>query len=636
MRPGALCSPKSITTRLILLLFCATLCVGAGPWPAQALWAQSQASISYTVSLVDAQNSLLRIRMTLPPGEAERQIQLPVWNALYQVRDFAQYVRKVNARNRSGNSLQVRKKDKTTWRIYGAADGTDIEYETVAILPGPYGAQFTPEHAFLNLAMVLMYEVGGRASPATVAFHGLPAGWRVATALRPAPPSQGEVTNPAFAADNYDALVDAPVEIGNFQATSFIQDGATYRIVVHGERSDFNMDQVSEMVRKITAAAVEWMEDRPFDAYTFIYHFPRAAAGGGMEHANSCAIDVTASTLASNSMALPGVTAHEFFHLWNVKRIRPQSLEPIDYTRENYTTSLWFSEGVTSTVEDYILLGAGLLDEQGFLQRLAHQIRTLQQRPAHLSQSSEESSLDTWFDKYPQYRLPQRSISYYNKGAILGVLLDLRMREASGGTKSLRDLFHWMNQQYAKQGKLFSDSDGVRLAAEGLSGADFAPFFRAYVAGVDEIPYDEFFAPVGLKLVRRTVPVTSAGFTAMRNFDTPLTVSTVEPGSAAERAGLAVGDRIVSINGEPAPADLESVIAVLEPTGVLRLRIGGRAGERDLKLKLTSKEQEDYALVDVDNITPQQHARRAAWLGSPHRPGPALPARKTSTGVLAR
>ena len=150
-----------------------------------------------------------------------------------------------------------------------------------------------------------------------------------------------------------------------------------------------------------------------------------------MEHAYSTAIDLNADALKSG--ALPGVTCHEFFHLWNVKRIRPQTLEPVDYTKENYTRALWFSEGVTSTAEGMINLRAGLLDEKRYVERLGDGISELERRPAHLTQSAEEASLDAWLEGYPYYRRPERSISYYNKGELLGVMLDLEVREVSHG-----------------------------------------------------------------------------------------------------------------------------------------------------------------------------------------------------------
>ena len=187
-----------------------------------------------------------------------------------------------------------------------------------------------------------------------------------------------------------------------------------------------------------------------------------------MEHANGTAIDLSAQTLSANPDALASLTGHEFFHLWNVKRIRPQSLEPVDYTRENYTRALWFSEGTTTTAANIILLRAGLLDENRYLKSIAGEIGELERRPAHRTQSVEESSLDAWLEKYDYYRLPTRSISYYNKGNLLGVLLDLQVREASHGTASLRDILLWMNEHYARKGEFFSDTDGVRQAAEAV------------------------------------------------------------------------------------------------------------------------------------------------------------------------
>src|SRR4029077_11124577 len=173
--------------------------------------------------------------------------------------------------------------------------------------------------------------------------------------------------------------------------------------------SDYNMDKIVAMLQSITASATAWMNDRPFESYLFIYHFPRGPAGGGMEHAYSTAISISTQTLTDRPDTLPDVTAHEFFHLWNVKRIRPQSLEPVDYTKEQYTRALWFSEGCTSTAEGIIELRAGLLDESVYLSRLGDEITELERRPAHRTQSAEESSLDAWLEGNAYYRRPERS-----------------------------------------------------------------------------------------------------------------------------------------------------------------------------------------------------------------------------------
>jgi len=576
-------------------------------------------AVDYTITLASPREHLVHVRMHLLAMSGEQRVQLPVWNALYQVRDFAQNVRGVHARSPQGSELPIEKLDKSTWRIPGAPHGSDVEYDVYLDQPGPFGAQLNSEHAFLNLAMLLMYPTEGRKWPVTVSFLEIPSGWRIATALaRSSPESRS-----SFSAPNYDRLVDSPVEIGALREASFEQDGAVYRIAIHANPADYNQEALVSTVRKIVGAAVGWMNDRPFAEYLFIYHFPHLPGGGGMEHAYSTAIDVSAERLADDPDYFAQVTAHEFFHLWNVKRIRPATLEPVDYTRENYTRALWFCEGVTTTASTLMLVRAGLMNERAFLAELEQEIRALELRPARHLQSAEEASLDAWLEKYPQYRLPVRSISYYNKGEVLGFLLDLEMRRASNGSKSLRDLFRWMNENYARRERYFNDSDGVREAAEVLTGSDFRPFFRAYVAGVQELPYDEELATVGLKLQRTNRISATTGFESVRNFDSaPVVVSVVE-GSDAAKAGLTAGDSILEVNGRQAAAEVEEMLAGKQPGDNIKLRLQGRSGVRDVKIKLGARREQDFKIVDLDNVTPAQRARRAAWLASEPEPAAA-------------
>jgi predicted metalloprotease with PDZ domain len=418
----------------------------------------------------------------------------------------------------------------------------------------------------------------------------------------------------AFVAESYDRLVDSPVEAGTFEESDFDEGGGHYRVVVDADRSDYDMPKIVSDLRRIVAAATSWMEDRPYQTYLFLYHFPRGPGGGGMEHAYGTAIEVSAHSLKDDWQGFDDVSAHEFFHLWNVKRIRPATLEPVDYTRENYTRALWFSEGVTSTVEDIILLRAGLLDERHYLQRLGEQISDLERRPAHLTQSAEESSLDAWLEGDPYYRRPERSISYYNKGELLGITLDLAVREGSGGKASLREVLQWMNRNFAQQGKFFPDSSGVRQAAEGVCHCELGEFFRKYVSGTGEIPWDDFFGMVGLRVVHTSATVANLGFTAIQNFDSPPAVTRVHPGSEAEKAGLGVGDALLEINGKPATSHFEGRLADLRPGATIHLRVRNRRGERELQWKVGAREEVEFGLQDVENATPQQKARRAAWL----------------------
>jgi predicted metalloprotease with PDZ domain len=498
--------------------------------------------------------------------------------------------------------------DTSRWQIADAQGGAVVEYQIFADSPAPFGTQFNSHHAFLNLAEVLMYPVDARNGPMVVRFSQVPGGWQVATPLTSMPEGR-------FSAESYDRLVDSPVEIGGFQESDFDEGGGHYRVIVDAESGDYDMEKIAAMLHKIVAAATSWMEDRPFDSYMFLYHFPRGPAGGGMEHSYSTAISVNADVLAGAPDVLASVTAHEFFHLWNVKRIRPQTLEPVDYSRQNYTRALWFSEGCTSTAADIIRLRGGLLEERPFEHELASGIAELEHRPAHLTQSAEESSLDAWLEGEAYYRRPERSISYYNKGELLGITLDLAVREASHGQASLREVFQWMNQNYAKKGRFFPDSDGVREAAEAVSHADLGWFFAKYVSGTEEIPWNDFFRSVGLRLIEGTTTVADAGFAASRNFDGPMAVTAVTTSSEAEGAGLQVGDTVLEINGKTAGQESSQEMARLNPGDTITVKIRPRrGGERELKWKVGSRDEISYELRDMENITPEQRTRRAAWL----------------------
>jgi predicted metalloprotease with PDZ domain len=620
-----------------LKLWLAVLMVTIAPDPLLAqTHAPALAPIHYTITLSKPIEHLLHIEVTLPPGTAQRELQLPVWNATYQVRDFAEYVRWLHARSPSGATRATRKLNKSRWELHGMELGGVVEYEILADQPGPFGAQFNAEHAFFNLAEVLMYPADARNAPMTLRFQGVPAGWRLACPLQVHPWDDDKAE---LRAANYDTLVDSPVEIGTFQEAAFIENGGHYRIVVDAQLDVYDLPHLTDMLRTIVHAETTWMQDRPFQDYLFLYHFPAQHGAGGMEHANSTAIELSARSLKEDPGQLAAVTGHEFFHLWNVKRIRPQTLAPADYTKENYTRALWFSEGVTSTVEQYALLAGHLIDEKAFLRNLSDEITTLQNRPAHLTQSAEESSMDAWLEKYPFYRQPTRSISYYNKGFLLGIFLDLAIRRASDDQASLRDLFLYLNQTYAKKGRFFDDSEGIRKAAESVSGADLISFFQKYVAGTEEIPYDDFLTWVGLRVVSHEKTIPDPGFRAARNFDAVPTVVYLTPESDASRAGLVVGDAVVALDGTPVFGNFEVRIASRPVGAVLHLRVRGANGsERDLAWKLGADKTLEYEVTEVESPTLPQLLHRRNWLTltEPKATHANATDSGAATGVLAR
>jgi predicted metalloprotease with PDZ domain len=269
---------------------------------------------------------------------------------------------------------------------------------------------------------------------------------------------------------------------------------------------------------------------------------------------------------------------------------------------------------VTSTVADILLARAGFIDEGAYLRRISAEITELQRRPAHTWQSAEESGLDAWFEGIPFYRSPERSISYYNKGDVLGVMLDLRIRRLTHGKRSLRDLFQWMNEHYAKQHRPFPDSKGVEVAAEAVAGQSFASFFRDYVAGVKEIPYEEFLQFVGLQPIVKAAQMAAPGFTTTANLGGQPEVLRVEPNSEAQRSGIAAGDRIIALDGAAADSFLDERLAQMSPGSTIHLVIEDRKGKRDVRLHLGLREERVYQLVDMPEVTAAQRAHRTAWI----------------------
>jgi predicted metalloprotease with PDZ domain len=569
------------------------------------------ATIGYHISLKNPEQHEFHVSIQIPASETDREIvvALPAWNALYQVRDFAYRVRNVRASapaTPSGDALSVQKLDKQTWKISRAApsaSGANINYTIEWDDPGPFNSQLDAHHAFVNFAEVLMYVPSRRSEDIAVQFDDVPPGWRAAAQL-PA----GRAAN-SFTATSYDKLADAPAELGKFDEFGFTEGGAHFRVVVDGK--DWRHDRLQNYLQRITKYELQLMGGAPFSEYTFFFHFGAypEVGGGGMEHANCTAI-------ASSSVESAGATAaHEFFHLWNVKRIRPQTLEPVDYTKEMYTRALWFAEGVTSTYGAYTLERTGLWTKDQFYGDLASQISELDARPARTWQSVEESSLDAWLEKYDDYRQPDRSISYYNKGQIAGLLLDLAIRDATDNHKSLDDVMRRMNEVYAKQARYYDDSQGVEDVAEEVAGVKFDDFFRRYVAGTDEIPYQDLLNVAGLELKVEMRKAADLGFwTAGHAPGVPVKVSQVVPGTSAQAAGLKPGDILVSLNGKPVPGYLPGWLHDHSPGEKITLRVRRDDEDLDITFTLGENDLKRFSIAETPSLTEKQRRIREGWL----------------------
>jgi predicted metalloprotease with PDZ domain len=614
--------PKSF---FIATIVCALACALAAPAPVRA-------EIRYEISLAHPGEHKFHVTMTVPGVTDIVTVQMPAWNALYQIRDFAYRVSDFHAQDASGAALPLHRLDKETWRIEApgrspaeSRSEIRVEYATFWDDPGPFGTQLSDEHAFLNLAMILCYIPERRGEASFVRFTDIPQGWHAAAELAHAGAEAGG--DAAYSAPNYDALVDAPVEIGRFDEWSFMAAGRQIRIVYHGEAIDHSA--LTRMLSEIVNYETRLMGDAPFPEYMFILHVGQNYGGGGMEHANSTAISV------GSPATLPNVCAHEFFHLWNVKRIRPQSLEPVDYTREMWTPALWFAEGVTSTYAAYTLERTGIWNHTQFLADLGSQITELESRPARNWQSAEESSLDTWFDKYPLYDRPDFSISYYNKGQLLGVALDILIRDATNNRASLDDVLRRMNQEYAQRGRFYPDSAGIEEAVEEVVRAansaaenssvagDFSEFFKRYVSGTQEIPFGELLSRAGLALKTQGEKRASLGFGVQRDAAGTAMITDLDLSSAAAQVGLREGDAIVSLDGAEVPRNLERWLRGRAPGQMARVRIRRDGRESEFAFALAQQAAQIYGVEEMPRPGERQmRIRNGLFQGTTDAPSP--------------
>ena len=553
----------------------------------------ARGTIQYNVSLEHPERHLFHVTMQIPDVTGEVTVQMPAWNALYQVRDFSAHVREVETL--AGTSQVIPEKlDKLTWRIRGNGAIT-LRYATYWDEPGPFATQLNSEHAFINPAMILMYIPERRTEPVSLSLPDVPAEWSVGSALlqllegkRP----QGKL----FFMANYDALADTPIEVGKLERIELRGMNPPVSVIMHGEK--WNRKEIEEELRRICTYQLKLMDGAPYEHYTFIVHLGEAAggAGGGMEHANATAISLR------SEQEFPNLAAHEFFHLWNVKRIRPATLEPVDYTKEQYTRALWFAEGVTSTYAAYTLVRTQLWRKDQFYLDLSQQISELEARPANRWQSAEESSLDAWLEKYPLYNRPQGSVSYYAKGQVLGVLLDVLIRDRSNNEKSLDDVMRAMNLEFAKQNKTYRDSLDVRFTAERVAGGSFEDFFRRYVSRAEALPYSQILSLAGLELRTTLHKRPVLGFYTERGITGEAVAQSVDAESSAAQAGLRSGDVLLSWNGAEPPRNPERWVYSQKPGSEVRLRV--RRDDRELSIDFRIGEATDT----LYQVTEDSHA----------------------------
>lgn len=561
--------------------------------------AAQTARADYEVDVTRPESNRVRVTMSVP-AEGAFQVSLPSWApGAYRIVKYAQQVRGLAASDADGRPLKVEVVDEQTWRVEGSGGGTvALSYEVVT-----EALRFDREHCLIPGPETFLYVVGRKDLPCRVRFV-LPAGWKVGTGLDALPDG-------AYGARDYDTFIDCPVELGRFELVTFEADGARYELVIHA-KGPVNGAALAEMCRKTVKEQNRIFGAPPFERYVFLFHFRDGSGGRGLEHLNSTDIGMPYQAIKAEPLLAASITSHEYFHLWNVKRIRPVELGPFDYTKIVRTKALWFCEGVTSYYGDRSLVRAGIWKEQAYLDHLAGEIETLQNNPDRKKTSVEQASWSVWDRKdWPR-------VDYYNKGELLGLLLDLRIRVSSEGGKSLDDVLRLLMARYvtepAAKGKgpigVGFPEDGILRAVEEVAGGEWDDFFKRYMGGTEELPYGEVLGLAGLspQLVVSTQPDLGVDLRGTL-------VANVATGSAAEKAGFKVGDRLILLGDAPLTrTNLRELVGKLEPGTQAELKVLRGADTVPLSVPVGTRERTSCKVKKSEVTSPLQARILRAWL----------------------
>ena len=574
----------------------------------------------YRLSLPEPHTHLFHVQATLErPGPAP-ELALPVWTpGSYLVREFARHLEGVEAEDGEGGRLAIERLDKQRFRVAaGGAKRIVVRYRVYANELTVRTCHLDGTHGFLNGAAVFLYAPGREREPHAVEIEA-PEGWSVATALRGGPTT--------FTARDYDELADSPMELGRHRVVPFTALGKPHEIAIWG-RGNVDEARLADDTRRVVETLGALMGGLPYERYLFILHLTDKRRGG-LEHASSTTLNVGRMQFFPRDQyeETLGLFSHEFFHLWNVKRMRPAALVPFDYGREQYTRLLWWFEGATSYYEGLALARAGILDARRFLRNLGRALTQLERTPGARKMSVEEASFLAWVKLYrPDENSANSAISYYLKGELVALALDLALRRAGS---SLDALLRTLYSKYEGRGV---PEDGVEATAAELLGADAARrFFDRHVRGTE--PLDLDLDQVGLRLRRRPAQAfdDKGGSPAKNDEERPapgwlgidlaagpkLAVAAVREGSPAHRAGLYAEDELVAEDGFRVDrCVLWDRLCERGPGGALRLTVFRRDELVEVAVPLAPWPDDTVWLEAVEDPSDAQRAAFEAWSGT--------------------
>ena len=544
-------------------------------------------------------------------GETQ-EFKMPAWTpGYYRIMDYARNVKDFRAEDGAGRPLPWEKTAKNAWRVRtGGAPSVVASYDVYAFTRFVADSYLADDGGFITPAGVFMHLAGLLRNPVTVTVLPHPGWKRVSTGLDPVAGRSNTFTAPDF-----DALYDCPILVGNQEILTFEAAGRPHTVAAY-DLGAFDRAKFTGDLKRIVEASAALMGEVPYRHYTFLIIGP---GGGGLEHLNSTAVTLNPGSLADpqSYQGWLSFIAHEYFHLFNVKAIRPVALGPFDYDRENYTDLLWFSEGVTVYYEFILLNRAGLMTRDEALERLGSTIADYENAPGRRHQPATASSFDTWINFFSRgEHAANTTISYYDIGAGLGLLLDLKIREASKGRSSLDEVMRTLYRTYYKKEKRgFTDRE-FREVCERAAGGPLDEIFDVYAATVKEWDYAKYLGWAGLAIDLEPRPAAGPWFGAStQDQNGGAVVSSVEPDSPASLAGLSAQDEIMAFDGaRVTQRSLAGTVNSRKPGDKVKVLYARRGTVSETEVVLGQKKERNFRITPLADPTPRQKALLDGWL----------------------
>ncbi|HWA13671.1 MAG TPA: M61 family metallopeptidase [Burkholderiales bacterium] len=599
--------------------------------------------IRYSILPASPEAHLFEVRCTVDNPDPWGQVfSLPAWiPGSYMIREFARHVVRIRAQS-GRRQVPLVKLDKNTWQVAPHDGPVTVTMEVYAWDLSVRGAHLDTTHGFFNGPTVFLRVEGREDEPVEVEILP-PRGakyrdWKVATAMR----ARGARPHGfgTYEAGNYDELLDHPVEMGTFDLVSFRARGVPHDVAITG-RHRADLKRLARDLKALCETQIDFFGGTaPMDRYVFLV----TAVGegyGGLEHRASTALICARNDLPAPGMGQPaagyrtflGLASHEYFHTWNVKRIKPAVFQPYDLDRENYTTLLWAFEGFTSYYDDLLLVRAGLITPGAYLETLGRNITTLLRVAGRRKQTVAESSFDAWIKYYRgDENTPNAGVSYYLKGSLIALCLDLLIRTQTGGRRSLDHVMKALWRKHGARG-IGVPEDGIERIAEEATGLRLKRFFDTTVRSTADLPLQKLLATVGVQMqprparsgadrrdpgaknAQRTPRGVSLGVRTA-NDGGNLKISQVFDGGAAQKAGLAAGDIVIALDGlRVTPDNLDAMLGRYRPGETIALHVFRRDELHLMPLALAAAKPDAWSLAVLDAFAAGDRARKA-WLGA--------------------